>query len=683
MNSIQRAIHIASIVIIGLAAPLNAHSQDNVWAWGNNLDGQLGNGTTTDSSVPVQVPGLSGVVAVAGGCAHCLAVDNTGTVWAWGYNVDGELGNGTPGGFSSMPVQVKGLAGVVKVAGGFFHSLAIKSDGTAWAWGYNAFGQLGNGTSNNSAVPVQITGLSGTATVVGLVGGVGHSLAVKDDGTVWAWGNNGFGQLGNGTTINTTVPLQVQGLSGTAKVIEVATGDDQCLALKDDGTVWAWGRNEYGALGNGTTSGSSVPVQVTGLSGVIAVACGALHSLALKSDGTVWTWGYNDFGQLGNGTTNNSSVPVQVIGLSGVAEVAAGYDHSLAVKTDGTAWAWGENLSGQLGTGTRVSSTLPVRITDLSGTSGVIRLAAGRFHSLAYRRFTGTTAASLTLFPAAGQIGKTTTFSANLNDKKTHIPIEGRGVQFFVDGVSMSEPVSTSVTGHASFRFIVPAGMTVGSHAIDARFAGDTVYAPATGSSTLTISSGVVKVAVSNITTVVGNSVALTAKLMNGSGAPIAGVTLDFSVDGLPEGSTATNVAGVAKLVFAISPYSEPAVHAITAAFSGDANYQGGTGSGVLTVNKSRVKLSAPTVSGHAGSQVVISAILMDYSNTPLVGETLTFAVSGVVIGSATTDAAGTAKLGYSIPAIMTPGYYAIIITFDGDVGHLAGSRTAALVVQK
>jgi len=206
-----------------------------------------------------------------------------------------------------------------------------------------------------------------------------HNLAVRSDGTAWAWGRNNFGQLGNGTTNQSDVPVQVSNLSG---VIAVAGGAYHSVALKSDGTVWDFGYNGDGQLGTGTTTNSSTPVQVSNLSGVIAVAAGCDHTLALKSDGTVWDWGYNSYGQLGNGTTTNSSTPVKVSNLSGVTAIAGGCYHSLALKSDGTIWAWGDNHNGQLGNGTTTNSSTPVQVSNLSG---ITAIAAGEYHSLAVR----------------------------------------------------------------------------------------------------------------------------------------------------------------------------------------------------------------------------------------------------------------------------------------------------------
>jgi hypothetical protein len=211
--------------------------------------------------------------------------------------------------------------------------------------------------------------VASASTVTPQLAGGNHSLALKDDGTVWAWGRNKDGQLGDGTTANKSTPAQVTELS---EVKVIACGGDHSLALKEDGTVWVWGRNSYGQLGDGTTVAKSTPVQVTGLSGIKAIAAGTDHSLALKGDGTVWAWGYNGLGQLGDGTGNSRYTPVQVQGLSGVKGINGGHYHSLALKEDGAVWAWGRNSDGELGDGTTTNRNAPVQVTGLSGIKTII-----------------------------------------------------------------------------------------------------------------------------------------------------------------------------------------------------------------------------------------------------------------------------------------------------------------------
>ncbi|RKG48667.1 kelch-like protein [Corallococcus sp. AB011P] len=198
-----------------------------------------------------------------------------------------------------------------------------------------------------------------------------HTLALKQDGTVWAWGSNGYGQLGDGTTTNRLTPVQVQGLTG---VVALTADGAHSLALKHDGTVWAWGYNGKGQLGDGTLTTQFTPVQVQGLTGVAALSAGADHTLALKHDGTVWAWGGNDYGQLGDGTWTVRLTPVQVQGLTGVVAVDAGYFHTQALKSDGTVWAWGANHWGQLGNGTTTARPTPA---EVPGLTGVAALSAG------------------------------------------------------------------------------------------------------------------------------------------------------------------------------------------------------------------------------------------------------------------------------------------------------------------
>jgi alpha-tubulin suppressor-like RCC1 family protein len=371
------------------------------FAWGSNSSGMLGNGSTTQSNLPVGV-NVTGVLAgktlagVAAGGSHTLALGMDGTLAAWGNNDNGQLGNGNTT-FSNVPVAVNtagALSGktVIAVAAGDSHSLALCSDGTLAAWGYNFNGQLGNGngTTLYSSVPVAVNtaGVLAGKTVVAVAAGGSHSLALCADGTLAAWGYNYYGQLGNGGTSQSNVPVAVStagALAGKA-VIALAAGSSFSLALCYDGTLASWGYNNNGQLGNGSTTQSNVPVAVS-IAGVladktiVAVAAGSSHVIALCADGTLAAWGSNSSGQLGNDTTTPINVP-EAVSKTGVlagkplVAVAAGGSHSLALCVDGTLAAWGYNYYGQLGNGTSTSSNVPVAVNRAVLAAGEIFVAA-------------------------------------------------------------------------------------------------------------------------------------------------------------------------------------------------------------------------------------------------------------------------------------------------------------------
>jgi alpha-tubulin suppressor-like RCC1 family protein len=271
-------------------------------------------------------------VAVAAGRTHSVAVKNDGTVWAWGQNELGQLGDGTTIS-RALPVQVQDIDGVTAIAAHDKHTLALCEDGTVWAWGDNGRGQLGNGTwVSHSAVPVQAQGL---ANITAIAAGWGHSLALRNDGLVFAWGCL---RHGSSPTAQHTQSCAVPQKVDISNVTAIAAGGTTGAALCADGTVWTW------------QAADPAPVQVPELSGVKAIAVGVNHVLALKNDGTLWAWGDNKFGQLGDGTTEDSDVPVQLPEFNGITAIAA-QDHSLALKSDGVVWAWGSNIQGQLGNG--------------------------------------------------------------------------------------------------------------------------------------------------------------------------------------------------------------------------------------------------------------------------------------------------------------------------------------------
>ncbi|MEN3315198.1 MAG: hypothetical protein V7605_1432 [Acidimicrobiaceae bacterium] len=333
------------------------------------------------------------------------------TGWSWGWDRYGQLGDGGTDVTRTSPGPQAGSDKVVAESAGYLHSLALQADGTVRASGWNAVGQVGDSTTTDRTALVPVQGLSD---VVQVAAGGAHSLALRSDGTVWAWGWNGVGQLGDGTTVDRMTPVQVPGLSG---VVAVSAGTFHSLALEADGTVWAWGWNSYGQLGDGTTLDRHRPMQVSGLSGVRSIAAGGLHTVVATDSGDVWAWGLNGVGELGTGSIADSHAPVRVPGLAGVVGVSAGLFHSMAVKADGTAWAWGWNAYGQLGDGTTDDRHLPVRAA--TGTRPVRLVAAGAYHSLFLRDDATVAAAG---WNGVGQLGDATTV-----DRHTPVPVAGLG----------------------------------------------------------------------------------------------------------------------------------------------------------------------------------------------------------------------------------------------------------------
>ena len=326
----------------------------SLWCWGGNDYGQLGDGTYTDRTTPVQI--TSGVSSVALGLWHTCAVKTDGSLWCWGDNDYGQLGDGTNTS-RNTPVQI--ASGVSSVSLGGSHTCAVKTDGSLWCWGRNNYGQLGDGNNTSRNTPVQIMS-SGVSSVA--LGGA-HTCAVKTDGSLWCWGDNDYGQLGDGTNTSRTTPVQIM----SSGVSSVALGLHHTCAVKTDGSLWCWGDNDYGQLGDGTNTSRNTPVQIMS-SGVSSVALGDYHTCVVKTDGSLWCWGRNNYGQLGDGTNSDKNTPVQIMS-SGVSSVALGGAHTCAVKTDGSLWCWGWNGFGQLGDGGGWKNT-PVYIMNLGSGGG-------------------------------------------------------------------------------------------------------------------------------------------------------------------------------------------------------------------------------------------------------------------------------------------------------------------------
>jgi alpha-tubulin suppressor-like RCC1 family protein len=341
------------MVSAGGAQALIVKADGSVWTTGYQA---VGTGDYTGPyTSPGLVSGLAPAKAVAAGNAFFVLKED-GSIWAWGGQIDGALGNGVNdnSNYIQTPAHVAGLPAISKISC-TGHCLALDVNGGVWSWGYNRFGQVGNGTTDDGLVPIKVSGLPQISAVY--AGGF-SSLALDANGNVWSWGNTGSRPV--------LAPTKRSDITG---VTAIAAGVGHNVALMADGTVKAWGGNLEGQLGNGSQPYSDAPVSVSNLSGVTAICASVDHSMALKSDGTVWAWGLNTDGVIGTGTTRTFfDVPIQVVGLSRIVSIACGGTFGFAIDADGVVWGWGDNALGELGDNTLFNRSFPVRMSGPGGT---------------------------------------------------------------------------------------------------------------------------------------------------------------------------------------------------------------------------------------------------------------------------------------------------------------------------
>ncbi len=339
--------------------------------WGGNTNFQLGRGDAIGLSAPVPVLGLSSsAVAIAVGGNHACAVTTAGAVWCWGYDGSGQLGNGLIGAVS-YPVQSLLTSGATGITAGRTHTCALTSGGAVLCWGNNSEGQLGNGAPGGfSITPVAVTGLSSGVAAVRTSSRSDNTCVLTTAGGVLCWGWNFYGQLGNGSRTDSRVPVAVSGLASGVR--DVATGGGHACAVTTSGGVLCWGSNDAGQLGNGSSSDATIPVAVPGLPSIVAVTAGGSHTCALAASGGVYCWGGNFYGQLGDGTANASRTPVAVTGLaSDVVSLSAGRYHTCALLSGGDARCWGYNASGGLGDSTFATRSKTVVVVRENGTGSL------------------------------------------------------------------------------------------------------------------------------------------------------------------------------------------------------------------------------------------------------------------------------------------------------------------------
>lgn len=350
-----------------IASATGARTSPGLWAWGQGVYSALGNGTTIQYSSPVQIGSLTNWKQVSVNITNSAAIKTDGTLWTWGGNNYGQLGNGgTLSGIAgySSPIQIGSLTNWKQVVAGYSMG-AIKTDGTLWTWGWNTVGQLGIGNRTDTYTPIQV-GLLTNWKQVSCGSSGGTFYAIKTNGTLWAWGDGYLGRLGNGLGLNTTAyssPIQIGSLTNWS---QVSGGGGHAAAVKTDGTLWTWGFDAYGQLGNGTAINYSSPIQVGLLTNWKQVSAGEGTTAAIKTDGTLWIWGRGGLGTMGNGTRTNYSSPIQVGLLTNWKQVSCRYLGAAAIKTDGTLWTWGYNGYGMLGNGTQIEHSSPIQIGSLT-----------------------------------------------------------------------------------------------------------------------------------------------------------------------------------------------------------------------------------------------------------------------------------------------------------------------------
>jgi alpha-tubulin suppressor-like RCC1 family protein len=362
-----------------------------LWTWGFNTSGQLGDNTITNRSTPVTTfAGGTNWKQVSGGREHTAAIKTDGTLWTWGFNSSGQLGDNTTTNRSTPVTTFAGGTNWKQVSCAGDNTAAIKTDGTLWTWGYNFSGQLGNNVAFGSSILTPITTFAGGTNWKQVSCGnfatgptVNTTAAIKTDGTLWVWGYNNNGQVGNNrSTFSVNTPVTT--FAGGTNWKQVSCGR-HTAAIKTDGTLWTWGHNGYVQLGNNTSVNRSTPVTTfAGGTNWKQVACGNAHTVAIKTDGTLWIWGRNTNGQLGNNTTTDRSTPVTTFaGGTNWKQVSGGNGHTAAIKTDGTLWTWGVNTNGQLGDNTTTQIITPV--TTFAGGTNWKQVSGGYTYVSAIR----------------------------------------------------------------------------------------------------------------------------------------------------------------------------------------------------------------------------------------------------------------------------------------------------------
>lgn len=650
-----------------------------VSCWGSTAYGKLGiDPTTASRSAPVTIAGLQTPVAVVGGGDHvCAIAGSRRGLQCWGANSMGQLGGGTTSDFETTPVTAI-TSGVTAMAMGANHGCALNAWGAVSCWGFNAKGQLGNGSTTDAAAPVVVSGLPSGATAI--TAGAQHSCALMRDGAVWCWGAGAA--LGTGSATDRATPVAVTGLSGPAVAIAAgATGGHTCALLADT-TVECWGANRYGQLGNGTTTNGTVPVAVSGLTGVARIAAGAAHTCAAASNDTVTCWGSGAQGRLGTGALTDATRPVAVAAAFGsIAALSAAGDHTCVETSDGAIACWGAD-GGVAGTATTDPQTTPAAVAAAPsalvaaravattralplGSTGVVAAWAGDAASLASADAaktiligTATPTIALSASPASASFGTPVTVTATLSS-----PLATGEVVFSEAGGTLA--TVAIVDGAASFTLPAP---SVGTHALRADYAGDTNFDPApTASLDLVVDRRTSTTAVSGPTTLTVGTAATFSATVTPSTAT-GRVTFFDAGRSIGSATLANGTASVTVSGLAVGG------HAVTASYAGDTHTAPSTSAAMSTQVAGRTSslvLSGPS-SAVSGQTVTFTATIAPAAATGRI----TFRDGATVLGTASL-AAGRATLSTAALAV---GTHAITAAYAGDASYAASTATAVSI---